>query len=399
MGNIFEKEMQKPTVFKDRNIISPHYIPNILPYRDKQIGEISGILANALRGKKPNNLFIYGKTGIGKTSVTKFVLKQMHDYSDKNDCLTASTYVNCRNHPSKYKVLLKCCKAFFPQQSFLGFSSGFVFEKLVDFVKETKKEVILVLDEIDKVKDVDDLVYSVTRANDELESGSLTILGISNNLLFKDKLDPRTKSSLCEEEMVFPPYNADELKEILTQRISQAFNENVVEEGAISLAAALAAQESGDARTAVMLMLKAGEIADRMNLKKVSDEEVLRAKKIVEEEIIISMISTLPGQEQLVLYSIAELTKQKKGIRKITGEEEAGVLYSGEVYEKYSRVAKRFNENTVSTRWFRQYINELDMYGLIVTTASGSGQRGNTTFIKLGFDADKIREALDKQLN
>lgn len=395
--NIFEKELLKESIFSDRNLLSPHFTPKELPFREKQINEISSILAPLVRKKKPNNLFVYGKPGAGKTAVTTKVLNQLLEFSVSKNLDIVGSYVNCRTHNKKYRVMLKIAKDFYPEENFLGFSAAFIYEKVLDYARKGK-DLVVVLDEIDKIKDVDDLVYSLSRGNDEIKNGSITIIGISNNLMFKDQLDPRTKSSLCEHEMVFPPYNATELKEILKQRVEKAFKQGVVEESAISLASAIAAQESGDARTAVMLLLRAGEIAERKNSNKVTDEEVKKGKNKVEEEIILNMISTLPQQEQLVLLAVASLSLQNKGIKKITGVVEEGVLFSGEVYEEYVRLSKAYKEETVSARWYREYISELEMYGLIFSTASGKGIRGQTRLIKLGFDAKKIKDAIEKEI-
>jgi cell division control protein 6 len=398
MENIFEKQLSKSTVFTNKDIISPHYVPEKLPFREKQIEDITNGLSAVINNSKPNNLFIYGRTGTGKTASVKHVLEQLDAFVKKNNKTAQSCYVNCRSHSSKYKVLLKALRCFYPEKDFLGYSASFVYEKLLEYANQRKAHLILVLDEIDKVKDVDDLVYSISRGNDEVESGSITMIGISNNLMFKEKLDPRTKSSLCERELVFNPYNATELKEILKERCSTAFKENSVLEPAISLAAAIAAQESGDARTAVMLMQRAGEIADTEQSVSITDVHVEKAKASVEEEIILSMISTLPSQQQMVLYAIAQLTLQKRGIKKVNGEIEEGVLYSGEIFEAYLDLAKKFGEHTITSRWYRQYVNELEMYGLILVTSSGKGIKGQTRLIKLGFDAGKIKTALEKEL-
>lgn len=288
-------------------------------------------------------------------------------------------------------------KDFFPEENFLGFSASFIYEKVLEFAGK-KKQLIVVLDEVDKIKDLDDLIYSLNRANDEIVNGSVSIIGISNNLVFKDRLEPRTKSSLCQHEMVFPPYNAKELSEIILQRSKKAFKENVVHESAISLSAAIAAQESGDARTALMLLLRAGEIADQRSLEHVTDQEVRRAKKKVEEEIILNMISTLPEQQQLVLLAISNLSLQKQGIKTLTGKTEEGTLFSGEVYKEYESIAKQSKNGPVSTRWYREYVSELEMYGLIFTTNSGKGFKGQSTLIKLGFDAKKIKDAIEKEI-
>ncbi len=396
--NIFEKQLNKETVFLDKDIISPHYIPKNLPFRETQINEVTQGLSPVLKNSKPNNFFIYGKTGSGKTSTVKHVVEQLGDFVQKRNMPVFSCYVNCRSHPSKYKVLIKTLRALQPENDFLGFSASFVYEKLLSFTDEKNAHIILVLDEIDKVKDIDELMYSISRANDEVKKGSLTVIGISNNLMFKEKLDPRTKSSLCEKELVFNPYNANELKAIISERCEKAFRENSVTEPAISLAAAIAAQESGDARTAVMLMQRAGEIADSSQLGIVSDDLVEKAKVSVEEEIIISMISTLPQQQQLVLYAISMLSLRERGFTKVNGEVEKGVLFSGEIFEAYLDLAKKFGERTITSRWYRQYINELEMYGLILVTNSGKGIKGQTRLVKLGFDASKIKMALEKEL-
>ena len=66
--DIFERELQKTTVFTDRNALSQHYLPDVLPHRERQIEQVTKLLAPALSGKRIHNLFVYGKTGIGKTA-------------------------------------------------------------------------------------------------------------------------------------------------------------------------------------------------------------------------------------------------------------------------------------------------------------------------------------------
>jgi len=191
--NLFEKQLTKQSVFTDKDIISPHHVPQRLPFREKQIDEITQGLVSVVNSAKPNNLFVYGKTGTGKTSTVKFVTDQLNEFVSLRNLPVYSTYINCRSHSSKYKVLLKAeaVRAFFPSNDFLGYSASFVYEKLLDFASQNGAHIILILDEIDKVKDIDELVYLLSRGNDELQKGSITLIGISNNLMFKDKLDPR----------------------------------------------------------------------------------------------------------------------------------------------------------------------------------------------------------------
>ncbi|MBN2067371.1 MAG: AAA family ATPase [Candidatus Diapherotrites archaeon] len=397
--NIFQKHLEKGTVFLDRNIITPHYLPSMLPFREKQIELISSGLASVLHGKKANNFFLYGKVGTGKTVTVKHVLNQLQEFIDKSPAMVDFAYVNCRNYNTKYKILLKALGKFYPKKDFIGYSSAFVYEQLLNYANEGR-HLIIALDEVDKIRDLNELIYSLTRANDELSLGSISLVGISNNLFFKDRLDARTKSALLEKELVFPPYNAEELKTILNERVARAFRPGSVSSSAINLAAAIAAQESGDARTAIMLLLRAGEEADKMDFSEVSDVLVRKAKSSVEEEVILNVVCTLPKQQQLVLYAVSLLTDQGKGLQRITsmGHEQEAVFFSGDIYNEYKRISLSLGETVVSSRWFREYVNELDTYGLLLTTASGKGVRGTTTLIKLGFDAKKLRVVLEKEL-
>ena len=395
---MFKESLSRYSVFNNRAIVSPHFIPEDLPYRDEQIKELVNVLSPVMNFVRPNNIFLYGKTGTGKTSSIKKVLNTMETIIFNNAKLKTRVvkyYINCRNHNSKYKIMLKLTTEFY-KENYIGYSSSFVYDKIIDYLKKNNIFLILVLDEIDLIKDVDESIYSFSRANDELDNAGFSIIGISNNVMFKEKLDPRTKSSLCQKELLFTPYNAKELTEILAQRVALGFKPGTVNESAIRLASALAAQESGDARTALMLLERAGEISDENGLGEVTDKEIKLAKKNVEVEIIINMISTLPEQQQLVLHSIAYLTKNNKFSVKLldTGK----VLSSGDIYNQYFNITRKLGKSPVSTKWFKQYLEELSLYGLIATTMSGKGVRGTTTLVKLGFDPDITYEVLRKQL-
>ncbi len=390
--NIFYELISQDSVFIDKSKISPHYAPEKLPFRDKEIKILSVWLSPVLKKTKPHNIFIYGKVGTGKTTVVKHVISNLLSCAKEHSLPLYTVYINCRNFQTKNSVLFYCVQQFYPDKNFVGYSKSFIYDKFITYIKEKELNIIVVLDEVDKIKEreIDDLIYSLSRSNDELVFGSVSVIGISNNLFFKSKLDLRTKSSLCEQEIVFPPYNAEQLKEILKQRVPLAFKSDVVEDSAINAAAALSAKESGDARTAVMLLLRAGELCDSKKQIKVTDKEVLKAKDKVEAEVIKSMVLTLPVQLQLVLLAISEKSLSPKAILKITGQLDSNVLYSGEIYEKYEELCKKYSEKIVSTRWFREYITELETYGFITTTMSGKGFKGNTTLVKLGFDAKTL---------
>lgn len=395
--DIFEKEIHKETVFQDRNVLSPHYVPDELPFREKEIEKMMKILAPSLSDKKPNNIFIYGKTGTGKTSSTKYVIKRLEEVKEKYNRKIKCFYLNCNITNTKYQVLHKLVTECYPTENFLGFPASYIYDKLKEYISTLELQCVVVLDEIDKVKDIDDLLYSLTRINDELTKGGLSIIGITNNVSFKRNLDPRALSTLCEEEIVFPPYNAEQLTVILKERCEIGFKPSAVDDSAINLAAALAAQESGDARYVLKLILKAGEIADENGDKIVTDKHVLEARKGVEEEIVYELISSFPEHQKIVLYAIATLSLQGSTHVTLKGSK-MNELMSGEVYERYVFLCKNLGKEPRSARWFREYLNELEMQGLIITAPSGPGIRGNTTLIKLSYPAEKVKKVIEEKI-
>lgn len=393
---IFDQHINRQSVFKNRDALSPHYVPQNLPYREEQVQELSRTVAPILSGRKPENVFIYGKTGTGKTVVTKYVLRKLQEFAEKKDIPVRTVYINCRIHNTRSRVFIKIGSELIPDENFLGLSTAYIYEKILGKIREKDLRLIIVLDEIDKLKGISETVYALNRANDELERGSISLIGISNVLTLKDSLDPRTKSTLCQREMIFPPYNAEGLRRILSDRAKEGFHEGAVSEGAIALTAAYAAKQSGDARYALQLLLRAGDVADEEGADVVTEKHVEKAKERVEEDIILEMIEALPEQEQILLLAIAKLTLARRG-QKTFGSDDI-VITSGEVYEAYSRLARELGKDPVSDRWFREYISELSMYGLLNVVQAGRGFRGNTRIIRLLFSPVKIITVLERTL-
>ncbi len=381
------------SIFKDSSVLSPHYVPSTLPFREKQIGEVLSVLSPAMNGSKPRNLFVYGKTGTGKTCVTKRAMDQFNNSAINAQML----YLNCRIYNSRYRVMQKIVKQFVPELEKSGFGLTFLYEKLIEVLNESR-QLVIILDEIDMTKDLDDLVYTMTRINDEVKAGGITILGISNKLSFKDALDPRSKSSLYETEMVFPPYTADQMQQILFQRAESAFHGGVGYRAAINLIAALTAKENGDARYALKLLHKSAEMAECRKSNNVEECDVETASRKVDCDLISEIIDTLPENHQMVLYSIANISVNGSKYSRLDEKVDSGYLFSGEVYNGYECTSKQLRKKPRSVRWFHEYLNDLEMLGLITTMISGKGVRGHTTLIKLGHDASDVFKIIKKIL-
>ena len=400
----FSDILNRPSVFADRNVLSPHYVPSILPFRDKEIGKIMAAISPALKGERPRNIFIYGKTGTGKTASVKHVAAKFesHTTSSASKSPAKTCYVNCRMYNSRYRVIQKIVKGLLPSLDSMGFGLAMLYEKMMESVLSSGAHLIVVLDEVDMVKDLDDLLYTLTRANDELKAGGVSLVGITNNLKFKDQLDPRSRSSLCENEMVFAPYTANQLAAIIEQRAKIGFKPHTVDESAVNLAAALTASETGDARYALKLLMKSGEIADERGIKKITDKEVEEARHAADTEVAFEAISTLPDHQQMVLLAVAHLAIDKGKNTRLTagtGEEDDSFLTSGEVYEEYCKTSRKFRKPRRSARWYREYLNDLEMLGLITTIESGAGMRGRTRLIRIGYPAPDVKKIIEKNFS
>ncbi|MEM4295952.1 MAG: AAA family ATPase, partial [Candidatus Anstonellales archaeon] len=299
MVSNLEELLNKKSIIKDRNALSPHFIPDNILYRDSEIEAIARTIAPVLKQEKPKNLFIYGKTGTGKTTCAKYVIKKVSEVKERYNVNAEFHYLNCRVYDSRYKIMQNFLKNYYPEIEKSGFGLPYFYEKLIDALSQNKY-IVLVLDEIDIVKDLDELIYTLIRINDEAKNGSLSIVGISNKLSFKTKLDPRSRSSLYETEIIFSPYDAIQLRGILEQRIKIAFEPNTIAGNAISLISAITAQENGDARYALKLLHTAAEVAEQEGSNIVEERHVENARRLVEYDIAAEAIKTLPLHHQLI---------------------------------------------------------------------------------------------------
>ncbi|RLF82477.1 cell division control protein Cdc6, partial [Thermococci archaeon] len=269
LNSLFEKYMNNERIFKNKDVLRHSYTPKELPHRREQIETLVHILVPVLRGETPSNIFVYGKTGTGKTVTVRYVTEDLIKISQKYNIPVDVIYLNCEIIDTQYRVLANIVNYFREESGvevpLVGWPTDEVYTQLKKVVDMKERFLIIVLDEIDKLvkKSGDDVLYSLTRINTELKNAKVSIIGISNDLRFKEYLDPRVLSSLSEEEVVFPPYDANQLRDILMQRAQEAFYDGVLDDAVVPLCSALAAREHGDARRALDLLRVSGEIAER----------------------------------------------------------------------------------------------------------------------------------------
>lgn len=381
-------------IFANREVLSPHFVPKLLIGRQKEINNIEKSIAPALKGERGRNLFIYGKTGVGKTSCVRYVIEEVKGIPNTKSKIS---YINCRLYNSRYRVLNKIISDHMPTYAKRGYGAVDLYEKLTNWIEEDNKILVIVLDEIDVVKDLDDLIYTLTRINSDIRAGGVAMIGISNKVSFKEALDPRSLSSLYESEIVFSSYNANELFEIIRDRVAKGFKSGAIDEEVLRFIAAASAKEGGDARFSLKVLSRAGELSEEAGQTKISMDKTREAIKHAEDDIVYELISTLPEHQKLVLYSIALLAQTGGSYKKLTDGVDV-YLFSGEVYNRYKSISESMQKEPKGERWYRKYLFELEMQGLIVAFASGKGIRGHTKLIKLLYPPQKIKTSIEKEV-
>jgi len=386
--NSFEEN----NLFTDKFVLQSNYNPPQIPHRDKQIEEVASILAPCLRGERPSNLFIYGKTGTGKTLSVQYVVKTLLARAKKNKKRNLNIqYLNCKLRKvsdTEYRILAELIKKLGENVPATGLPTDQVYNRFIDLLEQKNQLLILILDEVDQaVKKIsDNFLYNLTRLNSELSNSQIGIVGISNDLTFLDGLDPRVRSSLSEEELIFPPYNALELKDILSERAKRAFKEGVLEEGVVSKCAALAAKEHGDARRALDLLRVAGELAEREGQKKVKLKHIDIANHKIESDKVLDLISTVPKQFQLTLLAIINLWEQRQK------EKKKRKMFTGEVYNIYQDLCEKTGTDILTQRRVSDIIGEFDLNGLINADVVSKGRGGRTREIRLDIPAEIVEK-------
>jgi cell division control protein 6 len=387
IDNIFDKAASGKSLVKNRQALTIDYVPEKLPFRDEEAKTLAQVLSTVFKGARPSNLLLFGKPGTGKTAVARNVVERLQKKSNELKIDVTVIFINAKAAGSAYKILYEIAeelginKEQGKQVHFTGLSMGEATDRILQFVQKKKLHFILIVDEIDSLVDKsgDDILYNFTRANQRMgKGGFVTLIGISNSLTFKDKLDPRVRSSLSEEEAIFNPYTVDQLRQILHERSRLAFSEGAITDAAINLCAAMAGREHGDARKAIDLLRVAAELAEREGAAMVDEKHVRLGQDRIERDAPFVALKNAPTHHKLIVIAV---TKSKTGI-------------TGDVYDTYLALCTQLEQKPLTQRRVTQIISELELLGLVSTDVVSQGRYGRSQKIKITVPQTTVSEAL-----
>lgn len=345
--SLFDKT-QGSTLFRNEDALDPEWVPKILPFREGQQKHIARCIQPLLQNRNGKNLFLWGAPGIGKTAAVRWVLRDLEDTTEE----VIGVYVNCWQKNTTYKIFLEICSQFgyrFTQNK----NTDDLFAIIRNYAN--KKPTVFVFDEVDKAEDFD-FLYNIQ--NDIFKKTVIILTNYKDWLL---NLEERLMSRLGLEAIDFKPYNNEEIKEILRQRLDFAFVPTAWAPDAFTTLTSEISQR-GDMRMGLRLLRESGMLAELEGSKRITPEHVEQAIDKLREV-------TVKKKEDLdeIAQEVLNVVKNNSGKR------------IGELYDEYKN---KGGEATYKT--FQRKIEKLEKGKFINTDKVIGGKDGTTTIVKYG---------------
>lgn len=401
MGEYFDDSFFEDRLIKDITYLKAEYQPESIDERDEQLNEYVRELSPIMRGWDTDNIFLFGDSGVGKTLATRILLPELREKASDQGVDVDIIETNCSGVSSSYQATISIVNEMYDPSSPIttinldreslnntGYPSSMVYSKLFEALSMGSEYLILVLDEIDEIGTDGELLYQLTRGQSmgKLDS-EVCIIGISNDLYFKNNLKTSVKDTLCESEIHFPSYEADDLGSILSRRARKSFYDESIDDGVIPLCSAIATQDQGSARYAIRILRKAGQIAendmrDGADIDSVTENHVRKAQQEIEKSTVRSGIRKLNNDQRLLLAVIV-----------IQNSTSTMPVDTSTIYDEYLSVAT--SGRATSRRGVHNKLLSMVDKGIIEISNKARNKRGVPNKYSLVTDTDTIISALE----
>ena len=397
------------SVFRDKGLLDPDAVidEDRIVGRDNQLDDIITYLRPALQGNRPPNMLLYGPSGTGKSLIINAVCQQLLELANSQNDRFGVIEINCQTIKSHDRAVYRLVENAAVEASVevgvpeSGVSTDQKLNRFYEVLSNNFDSVIIILDEVDllvgRQRDPNEepayskLLYQLSRASQLGKiKGDISVAALTNDPRFMENLDGRAESSFNPQDVVFSDYDANQLQAILERR-RDAYQDDVLEDGIIPLSAAFAAQDHGDARKAIDLFRKAGEIADREGKDSVEEEHVRDAQKEAERDRTLTQMQGLSTQKKLSLYATA--------IVPLYSERNLNAVPNTVAYRVYQYLTDILDADEKSRDSYLRYMNEAETYNFVTSEKRGrgygSGVHKEYTFVD---DPEVVAETLKSDI-
>lgn len=361
--------------------------------RDAEIQELSSHFAGVLRGDHPCHLAIWGKTGTGKTLTVSFFLNMLAEMAQAQDVPLRHEHLDLSTPRPCFRALNDLACLFNASKRYKkGISLEELMLRIEAAISDQAGYLVLFIDEVDNVRrDRDAFLTFLVRRLPQRIKAKLVLVFVSNRLNWPDHLDPRVRSFLKLNELVFKPYDALDLQHILRIRVEKALLPDAVDRGVVEKIAAMASQDHGDARQAVALLAKSAYLAEKAG-SRITLTVVDSAANELDRDRYLTLLRSAPVQLQAAMGAVIEAIHRSRGAS----------IGTGEAYDAYKAFCDRTGLRAMTGRAFGDLLDELDMYSLLRSRVRSRGRYGRTREITLDLSpelVEKIYEAVRMNFN
>jgi cell division control protein 6 len=392
---LFGLSDDEPEIFVNRDVLKDRYLPDEIVGRDEEKRELNSALRPVLRGTgSPDNVFISGPTGVGKTALARNAMDQMEMERSVD---VRVIWLNCQSIAGETTLMLEIANQFRETGNKLA-TRGYnynqardhLFRELGDADADT---VLIVLDELDTVDIQDQLLYHLPRAHEHGIQTEVGLISISNQPDFINDIPADVRSTLTDVHIQFSEYDATQIRNVLKQRTVLAFRDTTLTEDgeikspvlkheSVAFAAAKGTKHTGDARMARDVLRTAGDIAVDRGDTTVTEVHVREAVEQYHRSRMVDTVSGFGDTAKTVLYALISLYADGRECPR-----------TSEVNTRYQELVESSGMNAVSKRQVEKYMKKYERVGLTETTIHG-GEGGRYTTHSLQYEPEVLVEAI-----
>jgi cell division control protein 6 len=369
--------IREHTIFRDCDVFEFDHIPEQFNYRDAQIRDLAFALEPALRGSRPTNTLLRGLPGTGKTTAVKRIFAEIEETTKR----ILPVYVNCHNDKTLFAVYSKIYLELFglvPPS--IGTPARQVLHKIAKTLAEQKVVLVVCLDDANVLlleNVLNQAINTILRINNDYPGTRAGIIATTSNMDvdFSRELDSSVISVFQPTEIYFPPYNQDEIRSILQDRIRQAFYPGTIPDEILDDIVDKT-MTCGDLRVGLDLVRRAALNAECDGENSVGTKHVESAFEFSKYVHLGATMKTLSSDERKLLQHIAHLSL----------EDSDSAITSRILFESVQRNMR------ISYSTFHQRLKKFDEMRLININHKARSMGGQTKEIVLRYDPVKVKE-------